>query len=81
MVPRPPTAALDELGRPALGQRDLDEVEVARYDSCREHLRRLVRGLGPGVPGRQVRECEQEHARLARDAIEALTEPDDPFPG
>ena len=36
-VPWPPTAALDELGLPALGQRDVDEVEVTRDDGRREH--------------------------------------------
>ena len=75
-------AALDERREPALGERDLDHVEVAGDDRLREHLARLARGLGPEVAGREVRQREQLHARgggdlrrLARGRVRRLSRP------
>src|SRR5829696_9168767 len=57
---------LDERGFPALWERDVDRVEVARHDGRRERRARLVAHLAREVARRQVREREQPHARVPR---------------
>ena len=49
---------------PALGERHLDPVEVARHDRALEHRPRLVAQLAAGVARRDVREREQRHLGL-----------------
>src|SRR5919106_4748614 len=57
----------DELRRAALGEGDLDEVEVAWHDRVREERAGLFDDLMAEVPRREVREREKLHARLASD--------------
>ena len=62
-----PRAALDERRLAALGERDLDDVEVARNNGVREQLPRLVSDLPAEVAARDVREREHLDAGLSRD--------------
>ena len=50
----------------ALGERDLDRVEVARHDDVGEHRARLVADLAREVARGDVGEREQPHAGVAR---------------
>ena len=57
----------DQLGLPALGEGDLDHVEVARGDSRLEHLARLLQHLADVVAGGDVDEGEHLDVRLGGD--------------
>ena len=59
---------LDQRRLAALGERDLDRVEVARHDRVREHRPRLVADLAREVARREVGQGEQPHAGVARRA-------------
>src|SRR5438552_8448260 len=52
-------ATLHEARLAALGKRNLDRVEVAWYDGCREDLARLAQQLWPEVTRRDMRQGEQ----------------------
>src|SRR4051812_31551324 len=56
---------LDQVRLPALGEGDLDGVEVARDDGVLEDLARLVADVAREVPRREVGEGEELHARVA----------------
>ena len=51
LLPWPPSATLDELRLPALGQRDLDQVEVPRDDGAGNTSVASSATSAPGVPG------------------------------
>src|SRR5215218_9147545 len=57
---------LHERGLAALGERDVDRVEVARHDGGGERRARLVAHLAREVARREVREREQPYAGLLR---------------
>ena len=54
-------------GAAAVGERDLDRVEVARQLRRREDRARLLAQLAPAVAGRDVRQREQPDLRVRRD--------------
>src|SRR5919198_4392271 len=61
------SATLDQLRNAALRERDLDHVEVARYDRLGEDRARLARDLRAEVAVRQMREREQADIPTASD--------------
>ena len=56
-----------QLGRAALLEGDLDDVEVPRDDRLGEDRARLARRLGAEVAVGEVREGEHRHSRVARE--------------
>ena len=68
-------AARDEHRLAALGERDLDQVEVARHDGVGEQLARLLRDLAAEVAAREMRQREQpDAAACAASAASAAVE-------
>ena len=70
---------MTSVGVAALGERDLDHVEVARHDRVREKLARLAQHLRAEVARGEVRQREHAHARgrgdlrsLARGRVRRL---------
>src|SRR5947209_2537136 len=73
LVPRAPACTrltlspATEHGGPALGEGDLDLVEVARDLGGREYLARLLAHFAPGITTRDAREREQPRLGVAGD--------------
>ena len=65
-------ALLDQLRRAALGERDLDEIEVARRDRPGKHLARLGEHVGDVVARGDVDEGEQVREALGTDTIHTV---------
>ena len=61
-----------QLGLAALGERDVDRVEVARHDRVGEDRPGLVADLAPAVARRQVHEREQPAPPPRRAALRRL---------